>query len=252
MKNIFIFLLLAAPLALTLPVSGQAGTITYDQRIKIEIELPPEMESMRDRIPSESTSSRILYFSEYESLMKNAPQEKEEEDMVTERGNMMIRFGRSKGESETYQNLDEGTFTEKRDFMGRTFLISDEQPSYAWKLTGEHSEYLGFAVQKATALYDSTRIEAWFSPEIPVSAGPELFGGLPGMILVLSVDDGQMVFSATEINLDGLQEGAIRAPKKGKRVSRSEFDTIMEEKMAERQARYGGNRRGNHVFIMRH
>ena len=74
MKKCLALLLFIAPLA----VSAQTGTITYDQVVKMEIELPPEMESMRDQIPTESTSSYVLYFTESETLMKNAPvQEKE-------------------------------------------------------------------------------------------------------------------------------------------------------------------------------
>ena len=160
----------------------------------------------------------------------------------------MIRMGGGDDENETYTNFDEGTVTEKRDFMGRTFLISSDQTTLAWKLTGEQSEYQGFAVQKAVAERDSSMIEAWFSPEIPVSAGPETFSGLPGMILVLSINEDQMVFSAKEINLEGIEEGVLKAPKKGKKVSREEFDEIMAEKMKEMEAQYG-SRGGNRIMI---
>ncbi len=244
MKKCLAFLLLLAPLA----VSAQTGTITYDQVVKMDIELPPEMESMRDQIPTESTSSHILYFTESETLMKNAPVEETEEDTVVQGGGVMIRMDRSREENETYTNLDEGTVIEKRDFMGRTFLVSGEQPLLAWKLTGEQSEYQGFAVQKATAERDSSMIEAWFSPEIPVSAGPDAFSGLPGLILVLSIDEDRMVFSAKEINLEGFEEGVLKAPKKGKKVSRDEFDEIVEEKMKEMETQFGG-RSGTQVII---
>ncbi len=232
---------------------AQSGSITYDQVIKIAIQLPPEMESMRAQIPTESKNSLVLLFSETESLMKNAP--KKEEDKATEirgEGFMFRAMGRVQAENETYTNLDEGTITEKRDFMGRTFLIGGDQPAYAWKLTGEQSEYLGYPVQKATAVRDTTKIEAWFSPEIPVSAGPELFAGLPGMILVLSLDDGKIQYAATEIKLDGLESGVIKAPKEGKKVSRAEFDQIMEEKMKEMQAQFGGKAGNTGFRIMRH
>ncbi|MBF1396963.1 GLPGLI family protein, partial [Porphyromonas sp.] len=32
--------------------------------------------------------------------------------------------------------------------------------------------------------------EAWFTPSIPISAGPNFFGGLPGLILELHSMDG--------------------------------------------------------------
>ncbi len=246
MKKLLILFIALLPLA----ASAQEGTVKYDRTIKMEIDLPPEMESMRDQFPTENTTSMLLHFNEFESVMKADEDQEEGEDHVLEGGNVMIRMSRSRDENETYVNHDEGLVTEKRDFMGRTFLINGDQPTYAWKLTGEQSEYLGFAVQKATAVQDTTMIEAWFSPEIPVSAGPELYGGLPGMILVLSIDDGQQTFSAKEINLDGLEKGSIKAPKKGKKVSREEFDQIVEEKMAEMNAQNGG-RGGNFVRMIR-
>ena len=243
--------LLALVLALPLSAVAQEGSVLYERTVKMEFDLPPEMEHMRDQIPTENTTSMILYFNELESLMKAAPKEAKEQVVVSGgEGRMIFRMGGAGKETETYQNYNNGTVSEKRDFMGRTFLIAGDQPTYAWKLTGEESEYLGYAVQKATAVQDSTVIEAWFSPEIPVSAGPELFGGLPGMILVLSVNDGQTVFSAIEISLDPVEEGLIYAPKKGKKVSRAEFDSIVEEKMKEMQTMRGG--RGHSTFRFIH
>jgi GLPGLI family protein len=46
---------------------------------------------------------------------------------------------------------------------------------------------------------DSTRIYAWFSPNIVPSVGPEGFYGLPGAILGLATENGAIVYFATEI-----------------------------------------------------
>ena len=248
MKKLLFLLVALLPMV----ASAQSGSITFERVVKIDIELPPEMESMRAQIPTESKNSLVLYFNEMESLMKAAPKEEaKNETEIRGNGFMFRSMGRAEAENETYMNLDEGIVTEKRDFMGRTFLIGGDQPTYAWKLTGEQSEYMGYAVQKATAVRDSTTIEAWFSPDIPVSAGPELFTGLPGMILVLSMNDGKVQYAAKTISLDGVEEGSIKAPKDGKKVSRAEFEQIMEEKMKEMQAQFGG-RGGNAIRIMRH
>ncbi|MDA0684648.1 MAG: GLPGLI family protein [Bacteroidetes bacterium] len=227
--------------------SAQEGTIRYDRVVKIDIDLPPEMESMRDQIPTENKTAMLLHFNEFESVMQAAP--KEESDDREVRGNgFMFRMGGQQGENITYVNHDEGLITEKRDFMGRTFLIEDAQPLLAWKLTGEQSEYIGYAVQKATAVRDSSTIEAWFSPQIPVAIGPERFSGLPGAILVLSVNEGQLSFSATEISLESVAEGAILAPKEGRKVTQEQFDEIMEEKRKEMEAQFG--RRGNGARVI--
>ena len=151
-------------------------------------------------------------------------------------------------ENETYVNLDEGQLIEKQDFLGRTFLITGETLNVAWRLTDERSEFLGYLSQKATAVRDSTTIKAWFTPEIPVPAGPARYGGLPGLILVLTLNDGQTTYVAQELSLAPLDE-ALVPPKKGKKVTREEFNTIVEEKRKEMEADGRGGE-GN-VFIIR-
>lgn len=235
-------------LFLTVSAYAQEGTILYDRTVKIEIELPPEMESMRDQIPTENTTAMMLLFNEFESVMQAAPQEESETEDIRGSG-FVMRMGRSREENITYINHDEGQIIEKRDFMGRTFLIEDDVPMLSWKLTGEQSEYMGWAVQKATAVRDSSMIEAWFSPQIPIMAGPERFNGLPGAILVLSVDEGKLSFRATDISMDALAEDAIIAPKDGRKVSQEEFDEIVEEKMKEMETQFGGRGTGGRFII---
>ena len=239
-------------LFLVFPASAQQGTITYDRIVKLNIELPPEMESMRDQIPTENKTRMTLHFNEWESVWQAAEEQEEGGDRSFGGGGMMFRMSRGAREQNvTYINHEDGLMTERRDFMGRTFLIKDEQPTLAWKLTGEQSEFSGYLVQRATAVRDSSTVEAWFSPQIPVTVGPGPFGGLPGAILVLTIDDGQTTFTATDIALAELPEGTIVAPEEGKEVTQAEFDEIMEEKMKEMEAQFGGRGRNGARFIIR-
>lgn len=186
----------------------------------------------------------MLTFTASESLMQKVAVE--EEPAAPAGGSDRRRFLRSRlraasrGANEailsTYANYADDTFTETREFMGRRFIIRAPKPTYEWKLVGEQSEFLGYMVQKATAVQDSTTIEAWFTPQIPVSAGPGPFSGLPGLILVVSVDRGDELYSATEIDLSGLAEGAIVVPDEGDEVTREEYEIIVEEKLAEIRA----------------
>jgi GLPGLI family protein len=239
--------LLMLPFAFS--ASAQRGAITYDETVKIEIELPPEMESMRDQIPSSNTTSRLLLFNESAMLMKDAPKpEKADNKTVTLGGDgMVFKMGMDRPETLTYSNLDDGVMIEKQDFLGRVFRITGDMPEYQWRLTGEQSEYLGYACQKAVAEKDSTMIEAWFTSEIPVSAGPAGLNGLPGMILVASFDDGKRMITATEVVMDAPEVAAIEPPSGGKEVTREEYDKIVEEKMKEMGASRG--RGGNRMMI---
>ncbi len=132
-----------------------------------------------------------------------------------------------------YVDFADGSVTESFDFMGRTFLVDDKRPAYEWKLAGEQRELLGYIVQKATTVRDGKPVEAWFTPQIPVQAGPAAFGGLPGLILMVSTDDGDTVYMATEVDLAGLEEGEIGRPKDGNRVSRDEYESIVADKLKE-------------------
>jgi GLPGLI family protein len=227
---------------------AQQGAVTYDETVKFDIELPPEMADMKDQIPNSQTSKKVLLFNQVSSLMKPAQADAKPTNVVHQGEGMVFKMGRAGEENETYVNFDDETVVEKRDFMGRIFLITGSPAPLEWKITGERSEFIGYMCMKATAVRDSTTLEAWFTPEVPVPAGPETYGGLPGLILVLNIDDGQRTFVATDLTLEELAEGSIEAPKKGKKVSREEYDEIVEEKMKEMGAESAG--KGGNKFMI--
>jgi GLPGLI family protein len=252
MNALLVSLLLLFPLA----VSAQEGTVRYDHAVRYDFDVPERIPAeWRDQIPSSNVGSLMLLFNESASLMIPAPKPEEEEeltDMELRSQGLTARLkmgSSSRTDHETllgsYVSDDDGTAMEAVEFMSRTFLIQSTQPAYAWRLSQEQSEFLGYAVQKATAVKDSAVIEAWFTPEIPVSTGPGLFGGLPGLILVVSVDDGYETFSATEVSLGDLEEGAVAEPEDGQKVTREEYEEIVAEKLEELalQRRRRGDRR---------
>ncbi len=214
----------------------------------MDIELPPEMADMKDKFPSSQSAMKQLLFNEEASLMHAIVEEQKENMAAKSSGGMIFKMGSQGAENETYVNFDEESLVEKREFMGRTFLVEGAPEPIAWKMSTERSEFLGYMCMKATAIRDSTTLEAWFTPEIPIPAGPDSFGGLPGLILVLNIDDGQRTFVAKELSLEELADDAIVAPKKGKRVTRDEFDKIVEDKMKEMGAERAG-RSGNSFHI---
>ena len=242
---------LALPLWLLLPaaIAAQQGTITYTYSVKYGFEIPERWGALRDQIPSSRSGTMLLHFDPSASLMTPAPGEEKEAApaVVTDRpilsdraiGMVMrMRMGstsRSDLEEirEAHVSYDGGAIVETRDFMGRTFRIAGHLPAFEWRLSGEQAEHLGRLVIKATAEHDGRAIEAWFTPEIPVQGGPASFGGLPGMILVLSVDDGDTKYFATEIDLEGVEQGLIRFPEDGDEVSLEEYEMIVAEKMDE-------------------
>ena len=43
-------------------------------------------------------------------------------------------------------------------------------------------------------------VVAWYAEDIASPAGPETFGGLPGAVLAMDINNGEMIYTAVEIN----------------------------------------------------
>ncbi|MBT8397069.1 MAG: GLPGLI family protein, partial [Gemmatimonadetes bacterium] len=231
MKKLLTLALLLLPVTVS---AQQQGVILFDRQVQYGFEVPedlknrPQLKEMLDAMPPAHFASLLLLFDESASLLTPVP-EPEPEVAVSDAPRaaglvMRLKMGSSSRSDQeefldTYVRYEDGMIAETRDFMTRQFLLTGTRPAYQWKLTGEQSEFLGYAVQKATAVQDSSMIEAWFTPEIPVPAGPGPYGGLPGMILSVSVNDGQTLYSATEVKLETVDASAIKAPVDGDQVS---------------------------------
>ena len=242
MKNLFILLLIATPLFI---FAQSEGEIRYDETIKMEIELPEGQEHLRDMIPSERTSQKVLYFTDKESVYRNFDPKADSDDEVIEHnsedGNVQIKMVIAAPENKTYRDLATGDITNQQEFFGKKFLIMGDNKKYDWKMTTEQKNIAGYNCMKAELKDTSRTVTAWFSPQIPVPIGPGGFGQLPGMILEVNMNDGQQVITASSVNLEKKVGDKIEKPTKGKQVTREEFDKISEEKMKEMEEEMGGS-----------
>lgn len=141
-------------------------------------------------------------------------------------------------DEQLYLDLKNQKVIEQRDFMSRMFLIVSEADTLPWKLTGNRREILGTPCFEAVYQKDTIKTIAWFAPSIPVPAGPGRYNGLPGLILEVNVGDGKRILSAVSVT-PGEVASLITRPSKGKKVTREEFDKIVEEKTGEMQGEGG-------------
>lgn len=169
-----------------------------------------------------------------------------------------------------YKNIKEKNFAIAKEMMGKEFLIKDTIPKLAWKMgqeTKQIGDYLCFkatAMQKANqsdfrnfrmkkpeenkdkATTEKTKstnfmdmgeipkqieITAWYTPDIPISNGPENYFGLPGLILEVSA--GKTTLLCSKIVLNTKDKKEIKAPENGKVVTQKEYDEIITKKMEE-------------------
>jgi GLPGLI family protein len=116
-----------------------------------------------------------------------------------------------------YRDLENKTMIDKVNLTDKDFIIKGDTPRMKWKIQNELRDIQGFICMKATSVHPihNSTITAWYTDKLPVSTGPEGFGGLPGMILMVSFNEDEIVIEATSVTIDSLPK-VISLPKKMK------------------------------------
>jgi GLPGLI family protein len=253
-KTLLLFCLLNVFLGLNAQnlSSGQAGTegvVLYEETVNLHRMIPDSMlKQMGGMIPETRSTKMELYFKGDESLYK--PFDDPDEPQGGGGGGMMIRMGGALGE--TYQNLATEKLVEQREMFGKKFLIDDTLKIKNWKLGTDVQTILGYKCTKAT-MVDSVRmrgdsmtkrnITAWFTEDVPLAMGPSTYGSLPGLVLAVDVNNGQMTTVAKKIDFKKVKEDELKVPTKGEKMTRKEFDEKLREMMKKQ--------RGNGTRIIR-
>lgn len=145
-----------------------------------------------------------MYFNDTLSAFK--PQESD----------LVERMSWSTTKNVVYQNHSSKTRLTEKKIWGEQFIIADTVRKFNWKMTESKRNICGYQCRKAIwQANDTTRIYAWFSPEITPSIGPESFVGLPGAILGLATEDGGIIYFAKTVEVVK-QDAALLVPKKSK------------------------------------
>ena len=184
-----------------------------------------------------------------------------------------------------YKNIKEGIVLEELELLGKKFLVTDNGDKPAWILGSETKKIGNYICYKATLKKEiiplgntarsfagkgknrgkarnktekkpqaksnkvakkTVTVTAWYSPQIPVAQGPGEYWGLPGLILEINEDKTTILCSEIVLNSSGKIE--IKAPKKGKKISREDFRKLAAKKMVEMKGQFkrkkGGKGRG--------
>lgn len=236
------------------------GVASYKSSMNIESinvagrNMSPEMqESVRKQLMQQSQRDFTLTFNLQEATWK---EEAELDPVTNPSSNGGFQITLQRGNSKSYINPSNNEFLEETEIFGKKFLIEDELEPFNWKITKETKKIGDYTVikaefqdinetlsmtldgseQKTETVMDTTMITAWYTPEIPVSQGPNNTWGLPGLILELK--DGNMTYLCTKVELNPSEPVVIEKPDKGKRVSREEANQIRDEKMQEMMKKY--------------
>ena len=130
-----------------------------------------------------------------------------------------------------YTDLTANKIVMEKDAMGEQFLLTDSTRKIKWRITDEARDILGYNCIRANGLVsDSIYVVAFYTDKIRVSGGPELFTGLPGMILQLNIPHENVSWTATKI-IDSEPAKAIAPPKKGKPVNTQQLMATIKKGM---------------------
>ena len=140
---------------------------------------------------------------------------------------------RSVGEGPAKENIVLSDFAAKQVkavklVYEQKFFVQDSLRKIEWKEKDERRTIANYKCHKAVGkICDSVYIVAFYAEDIPTSGGPEMFGGLPGMIMELAIPRLHTTWTATKVDLMTPQETDFAISEKGKKVTEKElYETI--------------------------
>lgn len=97
--------------------------------------------------------------------------------------------------------IDRAKQTTRQNLLheGKPVIIDDVTVNLEWQLLNEVKTIKNFKCNKATVNFRGRTFVAWYTLDIPISAGPWKFYGLPGLILEITDTENMYTWYATEI-----------------------------------------------------
>lgn len=261
-KKIFLLILLLPAILLSQDFQGKAY---YFSKSTMELGSfgatmsEAQKKQIQERLKNRLEKTYILSFNKEASIFK-------EDYKVDAMSGATDTWGKNFTPGDQYKNVKTKELLQKQEFYGKQFLIKDDLLTIDWIMSSETKQIGNYMCFKATASiptndltwYDfswdrlnankkpdsiatskaviveevnMTEIIAWYAPQIPISQGPLEYWGLPGLILEVNAGNTTLLCSKLILNSD--EKINIKAPEKGKEVSKKEYQEIIASKMQE-------------------
>ena len=249
---------------------SKTSTSDFKNRMQGNKDITPEMQkNMEEGMKKMFEKTFVLNFDKSASIYKEE-EKLDAPTQGGGFGGMRMMSSMMGGGGTFYKNVKSKFYTVDKEFMGKEFLVKDSLPNLKWKMETETKIIGGYNCFKATAVRPVSKsdfrnfrpkkeektevvktedkekktsfmseiempkeitITAWYTPEIPVSQGPENYWGLPG--LILEVNDGRTTVLCSKVVLNIKDKAEIKEATKGKVVTQQEYDAIVVKKMEE-------------------
>lgn len=165
----------------------------------------------------------LLKFSRDKSLYMD---DKQAQEAVKEMGwsNRDVPFG-------YYKDFSTMRKTEIEQALGKIYIVEDSISPVQWRIENQVKDIAGYICMKASTIDPVSKfpITAWFAQDLPYSYGPERYFGLPGVILELDINQGDVLVTATKVDLKPVAAEVLTPKAKGKKLNQSEFAKLIEE-----------------------
>lgn len=223
MKNIFLITALLSCFATKAQYTTQ-GIIEFERKINIHAQME-DMESdddnsgfyamLKAQIPKFNSS-----FFSYSFNMKNALYK-----MDRETESPVKMFGSAPAEKNTvYTDFQQQKVVANKQVFEEKYLIIDTMRKMEWKINDEIRKIANYTCRKAVGkICDSVYVVAFYTEDIIPSGGPEMFSGLPGMILEIAIPRLHTTWIATKVELVTPKQEELKAPEKGKKTTQEEM-----------------------------
>lgn len=124
------------------------------------------------------------------------------------------------------------------------YVVEEPIENIDWTIVEDSvKKVLGYDCIMATADYHGRKWTAWFTPEIPLQAGPWKLAGLPGLILEADADNGVYSFVATGIQNTTRQISQVYLADRCEKVSRKDLlkaqRSFLDNPLGQINAKYG-------------
>lgn len=175
------------------------------------------------------------YYASYSATRAQEEIEKQMNDPAFD-GNLVVTKNTSSIQQCYLYDAANSKLTEVVQVGSDNFLLPDTFPELDWTISEESKEIGGYACQKAEVSFKGRDYTAWFTTELPFSAGPWKLRGLPGLILEASDAKKEVQFEYS--GFDKINAGVfpIAAPKNALASSRKEVAKLQEAFKANPQA----------------
>lgn len=133
-----------------------SGTITYQETMKLEIDLgdAPEGVDLAGMLPTSRSATKQLIFDKNESLYVDSGDAPEDTEISSDDGSIQIMIVEDDVENKLYTDHENNVCLSQQGFMGKAFIVNQPVSKIKWKITPEKVKYLDYECMKATMTDD--------------------------------------------------------------------------------------------------